>query len=145
MKVKRTIEVAAPPARVFELLADPHRLGEWVTIHAGLEEAPAGSLRKGSKLKQALKLAGKEFTVRWTVVDSRKPHRIEWEGRGPARTEARAIYELSPSGEGTRFGYLNEFELPGGVFGKVLGSGFEGKAGREADKSLKRLKKLLEG
>ena len=50
MKVERTIEIAAPPERVWATLMDPRQLGDWVSIHKRLEDAPPGELRKGSKL-----------------------------------------------------------------------------------------------
>ncbi len=48
------------------------------------------------------------------------PHRAEWEGRGPAHSGARILYELSPVGDGdgpTMFEYTNEFSAPGGRLG----------------------------
>lgn len=70
MKVERTVEIAAPPERVYEVVMDPDRLEDWVTIHHHLEDAPDGQLKQGSKLTQCLKLAGKKFNVRWTVVEN---------------------------------------------------------------------------
>ena len=145
MRVERRVEIGAAPDAVYRLVMDPRRLADWVTVHAGLPEAPKGELRKGSKLKQSLKLAGQSFDVRWTVVTADRPRRVVWEGRGPLRTRARVVYELEPSGEGTSFGYVNEYELPGGPVGKIGDRALAGTAEREADRSLERLKALLEG
>ena len=42
MRVDRTVEVAAPPERLYEVVMDPSRLADWVTIHDHLVgEAPA--------------------------------------------------------------------------------------------------------
>jgi uncharacterized protein YndB with AHSA1/START domain len=144
-KLEREIEIAAPPERVYDVLADPSCLGEWVTIQEELEEAPAGDLRKGSKLRQRMKVAGQRFRLHWTVVEADRPKRIVWEGRGPMGTKAKAVYGLSANGDGaTRFSYLNEYELPGGFAGKIAGRAVQAASGREADKTLKRLKALVE-
>jgi uncharacterized protein YndB with AHSA1/START domain len=144
-RLKREIEIAASPDRVYDVLADPSCLGDWVTIQEELEEAPTGDLRAGHKLRQRMKVAGQRFRLHWTVVEAERPSRIVWEGNGPMGTHAKAVYELSANGDGaTRFSYLNEYELPGGIAGRIAGRAVQAASGREADKTLKRLKALVE-
>jgi uncharacterized protein YndB with AHSA1/START domain len=145
-KLTREIEIAAPPDRVYDVLADPDCLGEWVTIQEELEERPDGDLKAGSRLRQRMKVAGQRFRLSWTVVEAERPSRIVWEGKGPMGSKAKAVYELSGNGDGgTRFSYMNEYGLPGGVAGRIAGRAVNAASGREADKTLKRLKKLVEG
>ena len=145
MKVERTIDIAAPPQEVYDAVMDPRRLDEWVTIHAGVEDAPNGRLRQGSEMRQCLKLAGTRFHVDWKVVRDERPSRVEWEGSGPVRSRARVVYDIEPNGEGSRFCYMNEFSLPGGALGRLAGGGMRRISARESERSLERLKKLLEG
>ena len=58
-KLERAIDIDAPPEAVYDVLADPSCLGEWVTIQEELEEAPDGDLETGSRLRQRMKVAGK--------------------------------------------------------------------------------------
>ena len=89
MRVERTVEIAAPPQEVYDVVMNPARLGDWVTIHHHLEGSPPERLRRGSKLTQCLKLAGRRFKVRWNVVENDPCERVVWEGQGPvARTPA---------------------------------------------------------
>jgi carbon monoxide dehydrogenase subunit G len=145
VKVERTIDIAAPPDEVYETVMDPRRLDEWVTIHVNVEGAPNGRLEQGSEMRQCLKLAGTKFHVDWRVVRDERPTRVEWEGKGPMRTKARVTYDLEPNGEGTRFGYMNEYTLPGGALGRLAGGRLRGVSARESERSLERLKALLEG
>src|ERR671917_480645 len=103
MKVERAVDIAAPPEAVYDLISDPARLGEWVTIHQYAEGAGAGELHKGDTLTQCLKLAGQKFKVRWEVVESDRPHRLVWKGRGPGRPKAQVENALTPNGKGTTF------------------------------------------
>ena len=145
MKVERTIEIAAPPERVWATLMDPRQLGDWVSIHKRLEDAPPGELRKGSKLVQCLHLAGTNFNVHWKVDEADAPRRAVWEGRGPMRSRASVVYELESAGDGrTRFHYMNEFKSPGGPLGGLVDRITGGTAERAANKTLDNLKKLLE-
>lgn len=143
MKVERSIEIDAPAAEVYEVVMDPHRLEDWVTVHAALHDAPA-RLEKGSELSQSIKVAGQKFKVDWVVVKAEAPRAVEWEGRGPMGTNARVAYELDDSAGPTRFDYLNEYDFPGGPLGRLGAKAFERTAGKEADKTLERLKGLLE-
>ena len=43
MKVQRDIVIDAPPKRVYDVVMDPRRLEDWVTIHHHLEDAPPGT------------------------------------------------------------------------------------------------------
>jgi len=144
MKVERSIDMAAAPEVVYEVIMDPRRLQDWVTIHSSLEDAPRGQLERGSRLTQRLELAGRPFTVRWTVVENDPARRVTWEGRGPMRSRAGVTYELEPLGEGTRFAYTNEFSLPGGPLGMVAGPVVRHVTTGELDRSLARLKALVE-
>ena len=144
-KLEREIEIDAPPDVVYDVVADPDCLGEWVTIQEELEEAPEGDLEPGSRLRQRMKIAGQRFRLSWTVVEAERPTRIVWNGRGPMGTSAKAIYELRRDGDGrTTFSYLNEYALPGGVAGRLAGRAISAASGREADRTLRRLKKLVE-
>src|SRR5437764_6154570 len=143
-KLKRDIEIHATPDQVWDVLMDPRQLGEWVTIQDELEEAPRGDLENGSTLVQRCRVAGQRFVLRWKVLQADKPHRAVWEGRGPMGAKATVVYELSQNGGGTHFHYTNEYALPGGVVGKLAGAAVVGASGHEANKTLKRLKKLVE-
>jgi carbon monoxide dehydrogenase subunit G len=144
VKVERTTEIAAPPERVYDVVMDPSQLEHWVTIHESLIDAPEGALNRGSKLTQQLKLAGRRFNVRWTVVEDERPSRVVWEGRGPVASWARVIYELRPNQSGTSFSYANEFHLPGGPLARLAEPAVRRVTTKELDGSLERLKALFE-
>jgi carbon monoxide dehydrogenase subunit G len=145
MKVERTADIAAPPEKVYDVVMDPKRLEDWVSIHQSLDQAPNGALKEGSELVQTLKLAGRKFHVHWEVVEDDCPKRVVWEGKGPVHSHARVIYEFEPDGNGgTRFSYMNQYDLPGGPLGRLAGRSVSGVARKEADRSLERLRKLLE-
>lgn len=144
MKVEEQVEIAATPAKVYDFISDVNRLGEWVSIHQWAESAEKGELEAGDELTQCLKLAGRPFKVRWKVVESDRPNRLVWEGRGPVRSKAKVVNELTETDKGTRFTYCNEYELPGGALGRMAGPMVTRVTGGELRKSLKTLKSILE-
>lgn len=138
------MNIAASPEDLYDVITDAGRLEDWVTIHEELVDAPAGSLKEGSELTQKLKLAGRCFTVHWRVVESERPRRVVWEGRGPMRSKASVIYDLEPDGRGTRFSYANEYGLPGGRLGRMAGPMVARATKGEMEASLEKLRRLVE-
>jgi len=144
--VHTKIEIEAPIDRVWDTVMDPHRLKDWVTIHRSVRDVSDKPLGRGATMDQVLHVRGVSFRVHWTLTDVSPPQSAQWEGRGPAHSEARIRYELSRNGEnGTLFEYTNEFTPPGGRLGAVASRVIMGATSeREATKSLARLKELLE-
>lgn len=144
--VSAQITINAPIERVWETIMDPRRLGDWVTIHKAVHNVSQNPLRRGSTMDQSMCVKGLTFRVHWTLVAVDSPRHAQWEGGGPARSNALIRYELSSNGaDTTTFKYTNEFHPPGGRLGNLAGRMIVGATSeREANNSLARLKALLE-
>jgi uncharacterized protein YndB with AHSA1/START domain len=144
--VTASIEIAAPPAAVWDVVMDPARLGDWVTIHRKLRGSDDGPPRVGYRMDQQVHLRGVSLDVHWTLVDCDPGAHAVWEGRGPARSRARTEYRLRATDDGhTRFDYRNEFHAPLGPLGALAGRALVGgMPEREATRTLDRLRELLE-
>jgi uncharacterized membrane protein len=144
--VTASIEIDAPREKVYDLVLDPARLDEWVTIHRRVNSRDAGAPREGYEMNQTLHLRGANFKVSWMLTEAERPDRATWEGRGPAHSYARTSYDLRElDGDRTRFDYENEFKAPGGFLGAAASRMLIGGVPeREATRSLERLKALLE-
>ncbi|HVW18141.1 MAG TPA: SRPBCC family protein [Solirubrobacteraceae bacterium] len=133
------IEIAAPPEAVWNVVMDPTRLGEWVTIHRRLESHDA------THMEQVLCLRGVTFHVRWELEESAPTRYARWRGRGPARCRAEIEYRLTAVDGGTRFDYHNDFRAPLGPLGAAAGRALVGGLPeREATATLRALKDLVE-
>jgi uncharacterized protein YndB with AHSA1/START domain len=145
-EVVTSIDIDAPPERVWALAMDPNCLSEWVTIHRRLHGHDDGPARKGYAMEQTLHLRGVNFKVHWELVECEELRHAEWHGRGPARSHAETEYRLTPiDGGRTRFDYRNVFTAPLGPLGRVASRALVGGLPRrEADASLRKLKKLAE-
>jgi carbon monoxide dehydrogenase subunit G len=144
MRIERQVDVSAPPERVYDVVMDSARLADWVTIHDHLDGNPPRRLEQGSRLTQYLRFAGRRFKVRWTVVENDPCNRVVWEGRGPVGSHARVEYGFEETGGGTRFSYLNQYDLPGGPLGRLAERTVARATAKELDGSLQRLKALVE-
>jgi uncharacterized protein YndB with AHSA1/START domain len=143
--VTASIEIAAPPERVWALVMDPASLGEWVTIHRKLLHADGGPPRVGYTMDQQIHMRGVSLDVHWKLVECRPYELAIWEGRGPARSRAHSEYVLAAEGDGTRFDYRNEFRPPLGPVGAIVSRALVGgMPEREAKRTLDRLRARLE-
>ena len=144
-EVVTSIDIAAPPEKVWALAMDPDCLSEWVTIHRRLHSLDDGELCRGYAMEQTLHLRGVNFKVHWELVACDEFRHAEWHGRGPARSHAETEYRLTPVDGGTHFDYRNEFTAPLGPLGRVASRALVGGLPRrEADASLRKLKALAE-
>ena len=136
MRVERTTHIAAPPQAVYDIVMDPGRLKDWVTVHHQQVFYKARP--------SILRLTGKKFKVRWRVVENEPCEHVVWEGRGPVASHARVEYRFDANDGGTDFSYVNEYDLPGGPLGRVAGHAVSRVTQKELDGSLQRLKQLVE-
>lgn len=143
--VHETTTIDVGRERVWEILMDPTRLGEWVSAHRELDELPELPLSEGDRFRQRLGIGPVSFWVEWEIVELERPARTRWRGSGPGGSQAAVTYELEADGESTSFRYENDFDPPGGAMGKAAKRVVNAAAGRrEARKSLRRLRELLE-
>ena len=144
MRVERTTHIAAPTQAVYDIVMDPGRLKDWVTIHQHIVGEAPSPLEKGSELTQCLRLAGKKFNVHWRVVENEPCQHVVWEGRGPVASHARVEYGFDSNEGGTEFSYINEYDRPGGPLGRAAGRAVSRVTQKEVDGSFQRLKQLVE-
>lgn len=143
--VTASIPIAAAPEKVWEVVMDARRLGEWVTIHRRLLHADDGPPRVGFRMDQQIHMRGVSLDVHWELVECRPCRLAVWEGRGPARSRAHSEYRLREEDGGTRFDYRNEFHAPLGPVGAIVSRALVGgMPERAAGRTLERLRTLLE-
>jgi carbon monoxide dehydrogenase subunit G len=143
--VTASIEIDAPRARVWQVVMDPARLRDWVTIHRRLVHADEGPLRVGFEMDQQIHLRGVSLEVHWRLVECEPCVKAVWEGRGPARARAHTEYVLSDEGGATRFDYHNDFRAPLGPIGAIVSRALVGgMPEREAKRTLARLRSYVE-
>ncbi len=144
--VTAAIHIACAPEKVWAMIMDPERLGEWVTIHRKLLDADGGPPRVGYEMDQRIHMRGVSVDVHWRLTECTPGELAVWEGRGPARSTARSSYRLRAENGGTHFDYRNEFHPPLGPVGAIVSRALVGgMPEREASRTLDRLRDSLEG
>lgn len=137
-----TIEIAAPAAAIFSILANPHRHADIDgsgTLNAGIEGPERLSLGATFKVRVTQR---KRFSypTRNKVVEFEENRRIAWKHWGPQIWR----YELEPAGEGSTL-VTETFDYSGyRLFAGIARRMFAGNQ-QALDKTLVRLKEFVEG
>ena len=88
--VSTSIDIGTAPDRVWDLVIDLDRLGEWVTIHRELRGPAPASVEEGATFSQRLEVAGTPFDVDWTATAVDAPQRLVWAPDRPVAAPARS-------------------------------------------------------
>lgn len=137
-----SIDIAAPPEKVFNYLSDFARHGEWSMSVTTLEQLTPGPVGVGTEFKssETLPLEFVSF-AKITALDS--PTRVAWESTDHQVFRTVWEFEISPNAGGTHLVQRVTF-YPISDFGKEFLSVRQLQVEPENIKSLNRIKAILE-
>ena len=147
MRVQRSIEIAAPPKKIWPFLIEPENILKWCITFRKFEYA--GEQRSGvdTPLYIEEKAAGPMplMKLNFTVTEWMENERLAFSmtsGTGVKGYEQKWIVEPTPSG--SRFTFTEDVELPFGIIGKLMGLVGQNTSKATAGKMLVILKGLAE-
>jgi uncharacterized protein YndB with AHSA1/START domain len=139
MEQSTTVDIAAPPEQVWEVLADVERWSEWTETVTWVRRLDDGPLRSGSRAKiNQPKIPETEYVV--TEIEPGQS--FTWVATGPGvTTTARHTIEALPGG-GTRVTLAVD---QAGLLGSVMGRFYRGLTDRYLANEAEGLKARCEG
>jgi len=148
-RVEKTIEVKAPPEKVWEMLAFD-KFPEWQVGYRDLKSVdytsqvstPKDKYRVGASAHGVPKKQEKSIKHFFEITESLENEKITHRMYGQYR--ALVTFTLEPVAEGTKFMYMVDYETPWGILGKILSPLVHIVMKREVDRDLKGLKSILE-
>lgn len=140
-KIEKTVEFEAAPEKVWAVVADPARFGDWLGMHKSWKGDVPAEFSQGAQATAVVSLLNMPNTITWTVAEY-EPHRqVKLTGTGMAGVKVAIALGVEPSGSGTAMSISAEFE--GQMIVGAIGAAVE-KAGRtELDESTARLATLV--
>jgi uncharacterized membrane protein len=142
VRMEKSIEIKASPEKVWELLA-LDRMPEWMEgwksgKYTSEVRKPKDKYRVGAS---AHIIGPEEFDAE--ITESLENEKIIYHGKVP-RMSFISTCILESVDEGTKFTHEIDAELPWGVFGRFLGKLMHGQGEKGIEKSLEKLKSILE-
>jgi len=143
--IARTINIAATPSQVFEVLQDLDRLPELSEMTVEVRNGPGRPIKTGDRFDQIIKVAGVEIDTEWEVTEVVADSLIRVEGRSKSNGAASMTEHLHADGTGCRVELDVDYEPPFGLLGEIADKVvFESRHEDEAEQILGRLKRLCE-
>lgn len=154
LAIERSIEIDAPPERVFAIVGDVSKSPEW----AGSGEVRAvvrqteGPIGVGTRYRSDQNIRGMKYHTTSTITDYEPNRRIIWRVEPPAYARSAWGFTLDPTPSGgTRLTHFYDADTPGGfgprLFMKLLYrlGNRRAELGRHVEATLRNLKQLAEG
>jgi polyketide cyclase/dehydrase/lipid transport protein len=134
--------IAAPPDRVYEVLSDPDRYGDWVVGSREIRSADTGWPAIGTSFEHASGPPVLGAVDDTTVVDTLAPVMLELHAQVRPYPGARVTLYLLPDGEGTRVVMIEDPANP--ALNLLIGPLGHGLIKLRNVESLRRLKDIAE-
>jgi uncharacterized protein YndB with AHSA1/START domain len=145
MKVQRSIEIAAPPEKIWPFLVEPDDILKWVITFRKFEYTTEQRSGIGTPVYVEEKAGGPLMKINFSVTEWTENERLVLSmtsGTGVKDYQMRLAVEATPSG--SRFTFMEETELPFGIIGKLIGAVGRRTAEGHVAEMLSKLKSLAE-
>jgi uncharacterized protein YndB with AHSA1/START domain len=145
MKVQKSIEISAPPNKIWPFLIEPEKILKWCITFLKLEYTGEQRSGVGTTFYLEEKAGDPLMKLNFRITEWVENERVAFSmisGNFVKGYEQSWTVEATPSG--SRFTFMEEVKLPYGVIGKIMG--LFGQRGSEASvgKMLPKLKSLAE-
>jgi uncharacterized protein YndB with AHSA1/START domain len=141
-RIVHTIDLAAPPARVFDFVTNAAQWRRWHPATHSVRGCPDRPLALGEKVIERIQAAHREFDAEWTVVACEPPTLWRLHTSTPLGASV-LTYRLTPDASGgTRFERTCDFRSEG-AWRLLDGNVTKWMLARQAKRALGNLRALL--
>ncbi len=145
MKIQRSIDINAPPEKVWPLLVDPEKILKWFTLLQKFEYTGEKHGGVGTTFYYEEKSSGQLLKLHYVVTEWMENKKIAFGVTSGSLKKDDQVWSIEPTSSGSKFTMFEDLEMPMGVFGKIIGALFGGvMIGKNMEKILVNLKKMAE-
>ena len=141
-ELEQTIQIEAPPQRVFDFLTDPAKIPLVMPSLIENTNIPPLPLKENSSFHWKYQMFGVVLEGEWTVTKIESPRRYAAHTAGDTTSDW--DYSLSEAGDGTSVSLVVSYETPKSVLGAVGLAVIQKINQKELDTYLTNLKTVLE-
>ena len=149
-QIEESIDIDAPPERLYDMVSDLSRMGEWSPENQGGKwVGGATGAAEGAKFKGRNRSGSRRWSTVATIVTANPPKEVAWESKAAGLKIALWRYRFEPNGRGGTT-VVESTEDRRGRLMHVIGRTASGVADREAANkknmraTLEQLKKAAE-
>jgi carbon monoxide dehydrogenase subunit G len=142
-KVERSAVIAVAAEVAFDFVADPRNALRWMHNFLRFDPVLPGPVQVGSRVNAAGSVMGFPITTELEVIEIERPTRLT--SRTTGRIKSTSTWAFEEVQGGTRVSFVGDYDLPGTLTRLVGGSFVQRELDTNAEMSLVKLKRALEG
>jgi uncharacterized protein YndB with AHSA1/START domain len=145
MIINKSIDIAAPPEKIWPFLVEPKKILQWFTILEKFEYTSKQHSGAGATFFYEEKSAGRIMKLNYKVTEWVENQKLAFSlTSGPANKDDQ-VWSIKATPSGSTFTLDEDFEMPWGIFGKILEVLFVNRqVGKRLEEIIANLKKLAE-
>ena len=144
MKAGKSIEISATAERVWPFLVEPEKILQWCITYRKFEYTSEQRSGVGTPVYLE-EQGGSLMKIHFEATEWKENEKLAWRMvSGTGVKSYQQFFSLEPTPSGCRFTFKEEIELPGGIFGKLIGIIAEQMSKATLDKMMLKLKALVE-
>jgi len=146
MIVQRSIEVGAPPEKVWPFLVEPEKIMKWFNLLKKFEYTGEKRRGAGTTFYYEEKSSGQLMKLHYKVTEWVENKKLAFGMTSGSLKKDDQVWSIEATATGSRFTMYEDLEMPMGIIGKVIGALFgEMMIGKSMEKILGNLKRMAEG
>ena len=145
MRVQKSIEINAPPDRIWPFFVEPDKVLQWCSTYKKFEYASDQHSGMGTPYYIEEQAGGPLMKMHFAVTEWKENEKLALHmvsGTGVKSYQQVMSLETTPSG--SLFTFMEKVELPFGIIGKFIGLIGQGMSAAEVNKMQLKLKALAE-
>jgi carbon monoxide dehydrogenase subunit G len=119
-KVTKSIEIEAPPEKVFAFLIDMEKMNELTKGFQEAEYTSKGPVGVGTKMHFINKAGGSQAEYDMEITEFEKNKKMSMHTIGASKIKSQQSMTLEPTAKGTKMTYTTDYELPYSILGKIV-------------------------
>ena len=145
MKIQRSIEIAAPPEKIWLFLIEPEKILKWFDLLRKFEYTSDKRSGAGTTFYYEEKSSGQLMKLNYKVTEWTVNRKLAFSVTSGSLKKDDQVWSIEAMPSGSKFTMCEEVEMPMGIIGKIIGALFGGSMiGKNMEKILANLKRLVE-
>jgi len=145
MKVQRSIEIAAPPEKIWLFLIEPEKILKWFNLLQKFEYTGDKRSGVGTTFYYEEKSSGQLMKLNFVVTEWVENQKLAFGVTSGSLKKDDQVWSIEATPSGSRFTMFEDLEMPFGIIGKIIGALFGGMMiGKNIEKIIANLKRLAE-
>ncbi len=145
MRVQRSIEIAAPPEKIWPFLVEPDKILKWFYLLQKFEYTGEQRSGAGTPFYYEEKTTGRLMKFNYVVTEWVENERLAFTMTSGSLKKNDQIWSIESTPSGSRFTLIEDIEMPWGIIGKIMETLFVGRVvAKHQEEILANLKSLAE-